>query len=224
MRSGTYTKAVTPIGLPWPLEVVALLDEQHLCAWSNCARVRREFERGLVEHVSAFKDAQVLVLDGKQITDMSGFCNAIERGLRSGRMGEGVPAGDAANGVEGGDEDGVLRVLRSREAMQPPKRRFVIWNDAHVLLSASPREFGRAADALIGTAAENELVGEDMLLLQRVVFIGRASLDVYAEDPRGQFLSWYSERNEKPLWSVVTGLGKPHVYSARIENLCAVGV
>lgn len=212
MRTNAEVRVAPSVSLPWPLDVLTLLDEQHLSAWTDDAPSRREFERGLVEHLCVIPDAEVLVLSGTDIVDEASFCRAVALGLGFGR---GLPSFDGT--IDG--PRGVCAGLRSREGVPAAKCRFIIWSDAHVMLALSPRSFGRAVDALLGTAAANEMVGDDLLLLQRVVFVGRAALDVYAEDRRGQFASWYSEGAERPLWSVLTGVPRPRVRSERVERL-----
>jgi hypothetical protein len=212
MQAGTGIRCRASVQMPWPLDVLALLDEQHLCVWSDQPGVRREFERGLVEHLCAIPEAEVLVLSGSEIRDQRQFSRAVGLGLGIGR------SGAELDGTIDGSR-GVCAALRSRERVPAAKRRFIVWSDAHVMLNSAPLEFGRAVDALLGTAAENEMVGDDLLLLQRVVFVGRAALDVYSEDARGQFATWFSERGEMPLWSVVTGIKRPKVRSWRAERL-----
>lgn len=208
MNAGIGMHVAARVGLPWTLETLALLDEQHLAAWSDDSDARREFSRGLVEHLCAIPDAEVLVLDGSNIFTLDAFCHALE-------IGTGLALADRSIDARGG----VIDTLRSRGSRVVAKRRFILWLDAHAMLAADHLLFGRLADALIGTAAENEMVGEDLLLIQRVVFIGRASLDLYALDPRSQFQRWYAEGAETPLWRVVAGVERPRVRSARVESL-----
>lgn len=214
MRADAHLLSKSSARLPWPLDVLALLDEHHLCAWSDRPELRSEFQRGLVEHCCAIPSAEVLVLSGADIRSLDSFCNAVLTSLASGRA-----SLDFDASIDG--KRGVCAALRAREHIPAARQRFIIWVDAHVMLADAPADFGRAVDALLGTAAENEMVGDDLLLLQRVVFVGRAALDLYSEDPRGQFVRWFSERGEAPLWSVVTGLPRPRVRSARIESLLA---
>ena len=70
----------------------------------------------------------------------------------------------------------------------------IIWHEAHVLLREDPKLFGRAADAIMGVAAEHEFCSDDVLLIQPLAYSwGACSLEMYAEDPMGQFSTWYSE-------------------------------
>jgi hypothetical protein len=194
--------------LPWQLEVAQVLDEHHVCAWSDDPRRRARFASDLAGLLGQLEGTQVCELDGARVRDLPGFCAELSRAAGVGPVEARI---DSAAGVVG--------ALRRRPVLDGPaplKRRYVIWTEAHVLLREDPALFGRLADAIAGVAAEEEFYGEDLLLLQRAVFVGRASLDVYAEDPRGQFRSWFSERGEPPLWKVITGLAAPSVRSWRI--------
>jgi hypothetical protein len=110
---------------------------------------------------------------------------------------------------------GVIDGLRRRDERADGaaiKRRFIMWNDAHELLRADHVLFGQLADAIAGTSAELEYVTDDALLLQRAVFVGTPALDVYAEDPRGQFVRWHGEPGEEAArWRAVTWREGPSV-------------
>jgi len=214
MRGALHHSARTAVVVPWPLEVGRILEEQHLCAWSDSQRARERFVSELASSLSKFDDTYVCTLDGSRIHDLPSLCKELECALGVGAIGRSV---DSTSGE--GAEGGVVGALRRRPyiAGAPPiKRRFIIWTEAHALLKTDPKLFGRAADAMIGVAAEDEFCSDDVLLIQRAVFVGRASLDVYAEDAAGQFRSWYSEYGEAPLWRVVTGLEAPSVARWRI--------
>lgn len=195
---------------PWPMAALEMLDEQHLCLWSESAPRRARVVRQLAEHLCHLQDAEVCVLDGGQIASLDDFCLALETALGLDRIDRDV----ATNA-------GVFGALRGRGGGNElsSKRRFIIWNDAHVLLKADPRLFGQLVDAIIGTSSESELLGDDLLLLQRAVFVGRASLDLYSEDQRGQFRSWFSEQGEEPLWRLVTGVERPPIESLAVERV-----
>lgn len=205
---GAGTSIATPIRvLPWQLEVAQLLDEHHVCAWSESPRQRETFAHDLSALLSKLDGTHVCGLDGSRVRDLPSFCDELGRALG---VGEVAPVIDSVRGV-----DGALR-RRPVGGAHALKRRYIVWTDAHVLLRVDPRLFGRLVDAIAGVAADEELCGEDLLLLQRAVFVGRPSLDLYAEDPRGQFRSWFAEAGEAPLWGVLTGLAAPRVRSWRI--------
>jgi hypothetical protein len=194
--------------VPWQLEAGQLLEEHHVCAFSRSLRQRERFTIDLGTSLAKFDDTDVCTIQGAGVHDLAGLCAELERSLGVGRI---------ARNIDGAE--GVVEALRRRpQAADAPatKRRFVIWHEAHVLLADDPKLFGRAADALMGVAAEHEFCSDDVLLIQRAVFVGRPALDMYADDPRGQFRSWYTERGETPLWRVVTGRHAPKMARWRI--------
>jgi hypothetical protein len=204
MRGAVHPIQVASIRVvPWQLEASQLLEEHHICASGRDARKRDRFTIDLGNSLSKFDDTDVCTIDGTRVHDLASLCEELERCLDVGRI---------QRTIDG--PGGIVEALRRRpqSAGAPAtKRRFVIWHEAHVLLADSPRLFGHAADAIMGVAAEHEFCSDDVLLIQRAVFVGRPALDVYAEDPAGQFNRWYAERGEAPLWRVLTGRRAPHV-------------
>lgn len=234
-HSITRVGPLRPIGVsPWPSDVAQLLEEHHLVAWAHGAAEREKFARVLAASLRAMPDTQVCELDGRKITDLQSLMTELSRGL-------GESTGEAT--IDGAN--GLLAILRQR----PPepaatgagaagsaaaggsgvwsaiKRRYYIWNEADLLLRKDPALFGRAVDAITGVAAEAEYASEDLLLIHRAVFVGGPALDVYAEDPRGQFRSWLREitdqghAEDRPLWEVVSGLKRPPVLPFHIGVL-----
>ena len=219
MRGALAQKSISVATQPWQLEVGRLLNEQHLCAWSDNPRQRERFVSELSSTLSKFDDTYVCTLDGTRTLSLDAVITEFEHALAVGHLGRTI------DGVRGmGGAGGLVGALRRRPHISgvggapPIKRRFIIWTDAHLLLQSDPKLFGRIADALMGVAAEHEFCSDDVLLIQRAVFVGRAALDVYAEDPRGQFRSWYSEFGEAPLWRVVTGRDSPSVARWKIGH------
>lgn len=211
MRIGPRSSVRRPVEVTaWPLEVLQLLEEHHLCAWARSPDRRRKFGVDLAWHLSSIDDTQVCVLDGARITDLASFCNQLERAIGVARVERRI---DTPNGVVG-----TLRRRITPKGQTPIKRRYYVWLDADTLLRRDHRLFGRLVDALAGVAAEHEFANEDLLLLQRTVFIGGPSLDMYAEDPRGQFRSWWSDDGEDPLWRVVTGVDAPKLLRYQIGS------
>lgn len=218
MRIGPVTKSGRgPVRVAaWPLEVLQLLEEHHLCAWAHAPERRRKFGVGLAWHLSSLDDTQVVLLDGAKITDLGTFCAQLAGAIGLPRVERRI---DTPGGVVGtlrrrftpGDRNGDGRARR-----RPAKRRYYIWLDADNLLRRDHRLFGQLVDAIAGVAAEYEYTNEDLLLLQRAVFIGGPSLDMYAEDPRGQFRSWWTDGDEAPLWRVVTGVDAPRLLRYQI--------
>ncbi len=194
--------------VPWQVQALQLLEEHHLCAWSASRDRRRKFGVDLAWHLAGLNDTQVCVFEGSKITDLSSFCSALERSLGFERIDRAI---DTPPGVVGS-----LRRRLTPKGSEPIKQRFYLWLDADVLLRRDAQLFGRLVDAITGVAAESEYVSEDLLLLQRAIFVGGAALDVYAEDPRGQFSAWWSDDGEDPLWRVVTGVAAPKLHRYEI--------
>lgn len=199
-------------GPAWATDAAQLLEERHLVAWSASAPARGQFVRQLTSYLSSLADTETVVIDGSRVESFDQFARQL-----------GVDADDMP-GSGMGEEQSVIDALRRRRlgrAGRPFKRRFIIWNDANATLARSAPLFGRLVDAVLGVAAEDEYASEELLLIQRAIFIGSAALDVYAEDPRGQFRSWLADGHSPALWHVVTGLDKPAVLSRSIERLVA---
>lgn len=207
-------QVLRPVAVPaWRLDAAQLLEEHHLVAWSPSREQRGRFSWELAEHLSGFEDTQVCLIHGEDVRDLPSLRDELWSVLDVG------PIAPKLDG-QGGIIDGLSR--RSGAAGEPAlKRRFFIWNDADVLLRSDHRLFGRVVDAIAGVAAESEYASEDLLFLQRAVFVGSSVLDVYAEDPRGQFRSWWTENGEDPYWSVVTGRKRPSFLRYRIEDSVA---
>jgi hypothetical protein len=185
-----------------------MLDEQHVCATGLDERQRERFTIDLGTSLAKFADTVVCTIDGSRIVDLRSLCAQFERALGVGHIAPGLE-------VFGGFVD-ALRRRPQFEHATAAKRRFIVWHDAHVLLAHDAQLFGRAADAIMGVAAEHEFCSDDVLLIQRAVFVGRPALDMYAENPSGQFSCWFAENGEQPLWQVVTGRVAPSVARWRI--------
>src|SRR5438034_1394034 len=72
--------------VPWQFQVLQLLEEYHLCAWSVDRARRRKFVNDLAWHLRALHETQVCVLDGARICDLTSFCSVLEKSLGFGRM------------------------------------------------------------------------------------------------------------------------------------------
>lgn len=204
-----------PGGPLWPTEVAQLLEEHHLVAWSHTQPERDRFGATLAEYLGSLAETEVCVLHGRLIGDLVSLHEQLARCAVPPDM----PA-DAPASIDG--PHGLLALLRRRwgdGAGASIKRRYYIWNDADAMLRRDPAMFGRVVDAMTGVAAEAEYASEDLLLIHRAVFIGGPALDVYAEDPRGQFRSWLREEGERPFWEVVSGLKRPSVLPYHIATV-----
>lgn len=195
----------------WQPDVVQLLDEQHLVAASDHASRRLQFAASLTQFLGSQKETEVCTLYGRYIADLEGFCHQLERGL---------PGPVLARRVDGpGSVTSLLRYRVSMPGRRAAKFRYFIWNDADVLLGADPQLFGRLVDAMAGVAAEAEYVSDDLLLIQRSVFVGSGRLLEYFENEAGQFRSWWSDGCGEPFWQVVTGLEAPRCTTCAIDLL-----
>lgn len=195
----------------WEAEVLQLLDEHHLVAWSEQPRLRIQFAAWLGRFVQLQPDTELCVLHGRWIDSLEAFCHQLERIIPGGRL---------ERRVDG--PGGVVALLRSRETAPPQpaiRHRYYIWHDADVLLRHDHRLFGRLVDALAGVAAEAEYASDDLLLIHRAAFIGGSVLERYASDPRGQFAAWCDDGRGEPFWQVVTGLPAPPFVRLQIDRL-----
>ncbi|GJQ30758.1 MAG: hypothetical protein HBSAPP03_26420 [Phycisphaerae bacterium] len=185
----------------WQADIVQLLDESHMVAWSEHAARRTQFAVSLGQFLGRQRDTEVCVFYGKYITDLDSFCYQLERAIPG-------PALDRR--LDG--PRGAVALLRARASFRgrpETKYRYYIWHDADVLLRQDHALFGRIVDAMAGVAAEAEYVSDDLLLIHRSVYVGSSMLDVYADDPRGQFRGWFLDGQGEPFWEVVTGLKRP---------------
>lgn len=193
--------------MPWQIECCQTLEEQHVCAWSDCPTQRDHFVHDMQSILSRIDGAEVCRIDGRATTNLGEFVRQLEQVLHVGNMLETI---DGPLGIVD-----ALRRRPTREGVAV-RRRYLIWTEAHVLLRQEPHLFGRVLDAIMGVAGEGEFVDDDVLLLQRLILVGRPALDVYAEDPAGQLCTWHTDSGEEPLWQVITGLSCPRVARWRI--------
>ncbi|MFA6046252.1 MAG: hypothetical protein WC718_14810 [Phycisphaerales bacterium] len=201
-----------PLLIPdWQADITQLLDEHHLVAWSELPARRTQFAVSLGQFLGAQRDTEVCVFYGKFITDLDTFCYQLERA---------IPGPLLDRRIDG--PRGAVSLMRSRASFKgraEAKYRYYIWHDADVLLRKDHGLFGQIVDAMAGVAAEAEFVSDDMLLLHRVVYVGSTVLDVYADDPRGQFRRWLPDAHGEPFWQAVTGLKRPPFMRYRIDAL-----
>lgn len=198
--------------LNWQPNVVQLLDEHHLIAYSDSPRRRMHFAVALDQFLQGLRDAEVCTLYGRFITDVDSFCSQLERA---------IPASNVDRRIDG--PRGVTTLLRSRPRRRgrpTSKFRFYIWHDADILLSEDEALFGQLVDAISGVAAESEYVDDDVLLLHRAVYVGSSLLRQYAEKPESQFRVWATDSDyDDPFWQVVTGIERPPFTQYLIDGL-----
>ncbi|MDX2147050.1 MAG: hypothetical protein SFZ23_05960 [Planctomycetota bacterium] len=211
MRASSRHKDVPLAPRAWLPDLVQLLDEHHLVAWSDSPRRRLQFGSALASFLMRQQNTEVCLFYGRCITDLESFCEQLERA---------IPGPSLARRIDG--LDGVTSLLRLRAdtgALIPSRYRFYIWHDADTLLMHNKALFGRLADAMMGVAAEAEYTSDDLLMIHRSVFVGATPLGRYAADPSGQFQSWAKDGFAEPFWQVVTGIEHPRVLTYRIDVL-----
>jgi|JRYH01.1.fsa_nt_gb hypothetical protein len=195
----------------WQPEVMAQLDERHLAVWSHAPSRRSHFAASLAQFLGSQRETDVVVLYGRFIADLEGFCHQLERS---------IPVDRLERRLDG--TDSVTDALRSRASVRGrcvARSRYIVWNDAEVLLRSDRGLFNRLVDAMLGVSAEAEYASEDLLLIQRCVFVGGAALADYAEDAGGQFRAWLPDGLGDPFWAMVTGVESPQVQTAHIDEL-----
>ncbi len=211
MRASSRQVTSRFVALDWQPEALQLLDEHHLVAWSHSARTRTSFAAGLSQFLAAQRDLSVCVLHGRSITNLDALCQQLERQI------PGPPLDRRIGG-----SSGVIELLRSRDnrpGRPAPRQRVILWTDADILLRADHDLFGRVVDAFTGVAAELEYASDDQLLIQRSVFVGAPSLDLYAEDAAGQFRGWRCVDDGEAFWTVVSGVDRPPMMRVHIDSL-----
>lgn len=195
----------------WQSEALALLDERHLVAWSASESERAAFAASLTQYLGSQPDTGVITLYGREIRGLDDFCHQLERS---------IPVHRLLRRVDG--PDGVTEALRSRRSfgVRPVGRqRYIIWNEADALLDASPELHADLVDALLGVSAEMEYASDDVLMIQRVLFVGGERLREAASAPGGAFRAWRSVSGELPFWRVVTGVERPPLLSLPVSRV-----
>jgi hypothetical protein len=171
---------------------------------------------------------EVCVLHGRSIATIAQLCEQLERQ---------IPGPPLARTLDG--TGGIIDLLRSWEPLPelsasdsglwmspafggPTRRRarFIVWNDAEHLYRADAQVFARVVDGLMGVAAEGEYGPVERLMIQRVVFCGGPLLERLAREPQGPFRSWWRDGSDADaFWSLISGVERPPVTLADIEEL-----
>jgi hypothetical protein len=195
----------------WQPEAMALLDERHLSVWTHAQARKSQFAASLAQFLGSQRETDVVPLYGRYIADLESFCHQLERA---------IPVDRLERRLDG--TDSVTEALRSRQTLRGrsvARSRYIVWNDADTLLRTDRLLFGKLVDAMLGVCAEAEYASEDLLLIQRCVFIGGPAMADYAEDHEGQFKAWLPDGLGDPFWSLVTGVDAPQVTSLHIDEL-----
>lgn len=207
----TAARSVDRVVIDWEPDAVARLDHAHLAAWDADPRQQVAFTASLQLYLRSQPDSDVCALHGRYINSLDSFCHQLERTVP-------IPRLDRA--IDG--RSGVVAALRDRDALSAQgiaRARYIVWNDADVLLRTDAELFGALVEAFAGVAAEWEYVSEDMLVVQRCVFVGGPELAEYAADQSSQFNAWKGDGSSLPFWAAVTGLDAPTVEAERIGLL-----
>jgi len=181
---------------------VQLLDDHHLVVLSEDAAARAVFAARLADQLDRVPESEVTVLPGGAI-DLPGFCRAVQSAFRLKR-------------VIRPDLGEIIQSLRRRPTRT--KRAYLIWPDAEEMLEHDVDLFGRLVNALLAAAAEREYVSPDVLLLQRVIFLGGNKLGAYAECELGQFCTWRTDDEASTFWRVFACLDRPPVLTYRLDG------
>ncbi len=206
---GTSRFVFAPIS--WEPELLAKLETHHLVAWSPRSGPRTRFGARLKQFLDAQSGTEVLVLHGRGILDLDGFCAQLERLIPSEQLARSI---DGVNGIASllrHESGGLLGV--------PRKQRFFLWHDADVLHRKNPELFEQLVEVIAGVSAELEFAGEDGLMIQRCVYLGGRSLAEHARDPHSRFHSWEPDGPGAPFWSLVSGEERPSTALCSIDAL-----
>lgn len=193
------TGPTTPVA-SWLADLTQLLDEHHLAVLSDDPERRNGFARALTSHLGGLTDAQVVRIEGRQVVDEPSFAAAV---------------GTALDRPCRSIED-VIEVLRDRS--RRVRLRYIVWIAADELLERHVSLFGRAAEAIMATAAEHEHVADGPLVIQRAVFFGGSKLGAYAEEDAGQFNRWREGPGDEIFRPVRECVARPPVLCYRLDG------
>ncbi len=189
--------------LSGPAGIVQLLDEHHLVVLGEQQDQRVDFARHLAEQLGTIPETQTITIRGDLITDLDSLCSQLEAGL------------DVCEPITRSVE-AVIELLRINRDDQ--KHQYFIWQDADSLLESDVDLFGQLANAFLGVAAEREHISPDVLVLQRIVFIGGDKLGAYAEEEAGQFCTWLVEDGITVFWEVASCVERPPVLTYQLDG------
>jgi hypothetical protein len=197
--------------IQWEPELLTKLESHHVVAWSGDSSKRTRFGVQMKQFLDAQGGTEVLVLHGRGILDIEGFCSQLERLIPAERLARTV---DGAHGVAS-----ILRHDGGGMIGSPVRQRFFVWHDADVLLRSDPELFGQVAEVLAGVSAELEFGSDRGMLLQRCIYIGGRALAEYAREPMSRFQAWEEDGPGVPFWSLVSGVDRPATTLCSIDAL-----
>lgn len=197
--------------ISWEPEVLAKLETHHIVGWSGNSALRTRFGARMKQFLDAQPGTEVLVLHGRGILDLEGFCGQLERLIPTEHLARSI---DGANGVAS-----ILRSDAGFGAGEPIRQRFFLWHDADVLLRNDPLLFDDLVEVMAGVSAELEFAGDGGLLLQRCVYLGGRMLAEHARDPGSRFHAWEPDGPGVPFWSLVSGEDRPSTALCSIDTL-----
>lgn len=195
--------------ITWEPEVLSKLDTHHLVAWSPATTQRTRFGTRMKQFLDAQTGSEVLVLHGRGIHDLEGFCAQLERL---------IPADHLARTVDGAS--GVAAILRLSGCAfaSPIRQRYILWHDADVLMRQDPFLFDELVEVIAGVSAELEF-GREGGPLQRCLYLGGRALAERARDPQSRFHRWEEDGPGVPFWSLVSGEERPCTALCSIDTL-----
>ncbi|MFG0246733.1 MAG: hypothetical protein ACF8MF_11865 [Phycisphaerales bacterium JB052] len=209
IQFGTSRFVFAPIS--WEPEVLAKLETHHIVGWSAQASQRTQFGARMKQFLDAQAGCEVLVLHGRGILDLEGFCGQLERLIPTDHLARSI---DGAHGVAS-----ILRSSPDSVVGASVRQRFLLWHDADVLLRSDPVLFDALVEVIAGVSAELEFSGDSGLLLQRALYLGGRSLAEHAKSPESRFHSWEPDGPGVPFWSLVSGEDRPCTALCSIDTL-----
>jgi hypothetical protein len=197
--------------ISWEPELLTKLESHHVVAWSPDSELRTRFGVRLKQYLDAQSGTEVLVLHGRGITDLEGFCAQLERLIPVRRLARTI---DGVDGVAVNLRQDCGGIIGS-----PIRQRFFLWHDADVLLRSNPGLFSQIVEVIAGVSAELEYSSDGGMLVQRCLYFGGRALAEYARDPQSRFRSWEQDGPGVPFWSLVSGLDAPSTTLCSIDAL-----